>query len=121
MLTRKIQGDSILFYKDDALILTIDETEDNDRVILSLKGDLLSDAAHPLQDELDAFTTVGTKLILDFKDVAYAAPSIFVALLNVQQLIDFFRHGEILLKNIPADLYHEMDEIGITELLMIEN
>ena len=95
MLTRKIQGDSMLFYKDNTLVLTIEETDSDGSMIMSFKGDLVGDTAHHIQDELDAFTTVGVKVILDFKEVTYLAASVLNALLNAQQLIDFFRHGKV--------------------------
>ncbi|MBQ6999494.1 MAG: hypothetical protein IJN67_00435 [Oscillospiraceae bacterium] len=120
MLTRKIQDDAMLFYEGDHLILTVNETEVDGGILMSLKGDLKSETAYHIQDELDAFTTVGMKVTIDFKEVVFAAPSVLNALLNSQQLIDFFRKGEIVLKNIPGTIYQEMDDTGITELLMIE-
>lgn len=121
MLTRKMKGDSMLFYEGEKLILTIDETETEGVVLMALKGSLRSEVAHHIQDELDAFTTVGVKVTIDFKEVDFIAPSILNILLNSQQLIDFFKKGEIVLKNIPQAVYQEMDETGITELLMIED
>ncbi len=121
MLTRKMKDNSMLFYEGEDLILTVEETETDDGILMALKGSLRSEAAHHIQDELDAFTTVGEKVIIDFKEVTSIAPSVLNALLNAQQLIDFLRQGEIVLKNIPESVYQEMDETGITELLMIED
>lgn len=111
----------MFFYDGDALILTVDELDFNGGIQMVLKGQLRSDTAHFIQNELDAFTTVGMKVWLDFKEVTFAAPSFLSALLNAQQLVDFFRKGEIVLKNIPDAIYAEMDETGMTELLMIED
>ena len=121
MLTRKMQGDSMLFYDGENLILTIEETEVDGGILMTLKGDLRSETATHIQDELDAFTTVGVKVTIDFKEVTFLAPSVLNALLNSQQLIDFFRHGEIILRNVSDAVYQEMDETGITELLIIED
>lgn len=121
MLTRKMQGDSMLFYDGDSLILTIVEEEIDNGILMTFKGNLRSDTAHHIQDELDAFTTVGIKVTIDFKDVSFISASTLLAMLNAQQLIDFFRKGEIVLRNIPDSVYKEMDETGITELLMIED
>lgn len=120
MLTRKVDKDSMLFYEGDTLILTVDETEVDGAIEMTLTGELRSESADHIQDELDAFTTVGMKVTVDFGGVTFVAPSFLNALLNSQQLIDFFRHGEIILKNIPEAVYREMDDTGITELLMIE-
>jgi len=121
VLTRKMDGDNMLFYDKGELILTVEETETENGILIALKGQLKSDTAHHIQDELDAFTVAGVKVTLDFKEVTFAAPSVLNALLNSQQRIDFFRRGEILLRNIPDAVYREMDETGITELLMIED
>lgn len=120
MIRREISGDTMFFYDGDALILTVDELDFNGGIQMVLKGQLRSDTAHFIQNELDAFTTVGMKVWLNFKEVTFAAPSFLSALLNAQQLVDFFRKGEIVLQNIPDAIYAEMDETGMTELLMIE-
>ena len=120
MLTRKMQGDSMLFYEGDTLVLTVEETDLDDGVLMKLIGALKSEATHHIQDELDAFTTVGVKVIIDFKDVTFVSASVLYALLNAQQLVDYFRKGEIILRNISDSIYQEMDSTGITELLMIE-
>jgi len=123
MIRREIDGDSMLFYDGDSLILTVDELDYHDGILMVLKGQLRSDTAHFIQNELDAFTTTanGVKVWLDFKDVTFAAPSFIGSLLNAQQLVDFFRKGQIVLKNIPDSIYQEMDDTGITELLLIED
>lgn len=120
MIQREVNGDSMFFYDGDVLILTVDELDYNGGIQMVLKGQLRSDTAHFIQNELDAFTTVGMQVWLDFKEVSFAAPSFLNALLNAQQLVDFFRKGKIILKNIPDPIYQEMDETGMTELLMIE-
>lgn len=110
----------MFFYDDDTLVLTVDEPDCDGGILMVLKGQLRSDTAHFIQNELDAFTTGGIKVWLDFKEVTFAAPSFIKSLLDAQQLVDFFRKGQIVLRNIPDFLYDEMDESGITELLMIE-
>lgn len=120
MLKRIIEGDSMVFQDGDSQILTVDELDVNEGIQMVLKGQLRSDTVHFIQNELDAFTTIGVKVWIDFKEVTYVAPSFLGALLNSQQLVDFFRKGEIVLRNIPDSIYQEMDKTGITELLMIE-
>lgn len=121
MIRREINGDSMFFYDGDRLILTVDELDYNGGILMALKGQLSSDTVHYIHNELDAFTTVGMKVWLDFTEVSFAAPSFLIAMLNAQQLVDFFRKGEIVLKNIPDDIYQEMDKSGMTELLIIED
>lgn len=121
MITRKIEGDTMIFYKNDAVILTVDEPDFNGGIKMVFKGQLVSDIVHYIHNELDAFTTVGMKVWLDFKEVTYVAPSFLPALLHAQNTVDFFRKGQIVLMNIPDSIYQEMDEEGYTELLKIED
>lgn len=123
MLRRELDGDSMFFYDDETLILTVDELDYNGGILMVLKGQLRSDTAHFIQNELDAFTTTagGIKVWLDFKEVTFASSSFMKAILDAQKLIDHFHKGQIVLRNIPDSLYEEMDEIGITELLSIED
>ena len=120
MLSRIIQGDCMLFYDGDALILTVKETDTENGVLMQFSGSLRSDTAYHIQDELDAFTSIAGPVTLDLAEVTFLAPSVLAALLESQQLIDYFRQGRILLRNIPDSVYREMDETGISELLMIE-
>ena len=108
------------FYEKDTLVLTIQETETETGVLMTFTGELRSDTAYHIQDELDAYTTIGTPVTLDLSGVTFLANAVLASLLESQQLIDFFRKGQILLRNIPDDVYREMDETGISELLMIE-
>lgn len=120
MLERKMSGDSMLFYDGANLVLSVDETEADGGILMVLKGELRSETAQHIQHELDAFTTMGLKVAIDFKDVTYITSSVLYALLSSQQLIDFFHKGAILLKNVPDAVYREMEETGIAELLMID-
>lgn len=122
MLTRKMEGDSAQsFYDGDKLVLTIEETDTAEgNILMALTGDLRSDTAHFLQDELNEFTTACISVTIDFKNVSFVAPSVLNALLNAQQYSDKIRRGRMVLRNIPDAVYQEMDETGITELLMIE-
>lgn len=120
MLTRKMQGDTMLFYEEEKLILTVEETEAEGGILMKLKGNLRSDTAHHIQDELDAFVTVGVKVIMDMKEVSFVSPSFLKGILDSQVLIDFFCKGELILRNVPAGTFRELKETGIADLLMIE-
>ena len=120
MIMRKIQGDSLLFFDGEQLVLTVDETDTDDGVLISMKGALKRELTHHIQDELDAFITVGVPIRIDLKEATYVSASLLYALISCQQLIDFLRKGKLVLKNIPAAVYQAMDESGISERLLIE-
>ena len=120
MINRKLEGDSTFFYENDSLILTMVETDTEDGILMTLKGDLKKDTANPILDELNDFSMVNVKVTVDFKDVTSISAAVMNALLDAQQQIDQLEQGELVLRSIPDPIYREMDKIHLTELLMIE-
>ena len=109
------------FYDKGHLFLTIEESDTEDGILMALRGELRSHVNHHIQDELDAFTTIGKKVAIDFKEVTGITYSVLTAFLNSQQLVDSLRKGEICLKRIPDAVYQEMDKWNIIEMLLIED
>ncbi len=120
MITAKVQGDNLVFWDEKGQIMTMEEDVTDSGVLIRLSGQLRSETAPHIRAELDAFTTVGMKIILDFGEVTYAAPSVLDALQDVENRIEFFCRGGLLLRNISDEVYREMDEAGITELVPME-
>ena len=120
MLKRIIKADSMLFYDGDTLVLSMTEKEMDKDVHIAFEGELRSDASHHIQDELEAYISVGSRIILDFGAVTFVSASLLNALLDVQQLADFFRKGSLVLRNLSDEIYQAMDKRGLTDLLMIE-
>ena len=120
MLTRKLEGSAIVFYSGQTHILTIAEEELENSILLTLQGELRSDVAHELLDELTALATVGAHIILDFAGVTFITSTILDALLTVQQTMDSMGKGSLLLRKLTPQIYHQFESTGISELLMIE-
>lgn len=120
MLTRKIEADSMLFYDGDTLVLTMTEKETGKDVRIAFEGELRSDTTHHIQDELEAYVSVGSRVTLDFGAVTFISASVLDALLDVQQLADFFQKDGLVLQNLSDGIYQAMDKRGLTDLLMIE-
>ena len=121
MLKQKIVGDTMLFYRDDKEVLSVEETEQDGGILMKLRGELLSECAQPLQDELANLISVGVKVVIDFSGVEYVSAASMNAMLDSQHLIDYFRRGSLILRGVPDPVYRLMDKYGLTELLMIED
>lgn len=119
-MKRKIEGSKYLFYDGDALILTMALSLKDNTVEILLQGQLRSDAAHSLQDDLIAMVLMGKDIVLDFKDVTYMAPSIQYVLQLTQQKIDTQKKGSLLLRRLPENICQELEETGALEQLKIE-
>ena len=121
MLIKKIEGDSIVFYDGDTAVLTVCEKEDDNLITLEMKGELRSDAAHEVQDELVALATVGINIIVDLSSVTYIAPTAQHIFLRTQQKIDSIGKGSLLLTGPAENVYREFEKSGLSELLMIKH
>ena len=123
-MRRKIEGSKeglkYFFYDDENLILTMVLELKDDVVKILLQGELRSDVAHALQDDLIAMVTAGKNIILDFSGATYIAPSIQYALQMIQHKIDTLKKGSLLLRKLPESIYQELEQTGASEQLMIE-
>lgn len=121
MLNRKLEGNSIIFRNGSVTVLTIEEKETDNGIVMTLNGELRSDVAHELIDELTALATVGVRILVDFSGVTYITSTILDVFLSVQQLMDSMGKGSLVLCKMPAAIYQEFENTGTAELLLIEN
>lgn len=121
MLNRKIEGNSIVFRNGSLTVLTIEESETDNGIVMALKGELRSDVAHELMDELTALATVGVGILVDFSGVTYITSTILDVFLSVQQLMDSIKKGSLVLCKMPSAIYQEFEKTGTAELLLIED
>ena len=121
MVIRKIQGNDMYFYKDNDLILTVEEPTIDGKEYMILKGELVNETVSHIQDELDAFSSAHIPITVDFKGVTYCSSIFIDALVNSQAFIDSIRCGELTLKNIPKDVYDLMDLHNVTDIFYIED
>lgn len=120
-MNRKIDGDCIVYYDGASAVLTVEEKSTEQGILIKLLGQLRSDIAYDIQDELIAFTTVGAKITVDFEKVSYIAPTAQHIFLRVQQKMDACGKGTLVMKKLPDEIYMEFEKTGVSELLLIEN
>lgn len=121
MLNRKNGGESIIFSDGPKTVLTIGEKEQENGILMTLTGELRSEVAHDLQDELVALTTVGADVVVDMSGVTYISSAVQHVFLTVQQKMDTMSRGTLVLKGMSDAIYSEFDKTGTSELLMIED
>lgn len=121
MLNRKVDKDFTVFTDGAKTILTISEKELENAIMMTLTGELRSEVAHDLQDELVALTTVGANVVVDMSAVTYISSTVQHVFLTVQQKMDAMSRGTLVLKGMTDAIYTEFDKNGTAELLMIED
>lgn len=120
MLNRKLEDSSIVFYSGTARVLTIKEEEAENGILITLIGELRSETANELGDELTMLATVGASIVLDFEGVTYIAPNVLGKLLTVQRSMDSMKKGTLLLRRLKPDIYSQFEKHGMSELLDIQ-
>ena len=122
MSKRIIENDHLIISdENDVRILTIMETFDEDRVTLSLAGNINMGVAHDFEDELTAAASVCDKIIVDFTDVEAISSVGIKALLMVQRTLDKRADSMLKLTGMKKAVYEMFDEMGFVDLFEIEN
>ncbi len=120
-LSRVMQGDTLLLFKGNDLILSLDETQqDENTILIKAKGIMNADTLHDFQDELTALTYLGLDLLIDFEDVNYLSSGCVQVLVDIQQKMDRQKKGNLALRKMPDALMRELESIGASELLDVE-
>lgn len=119
-LHRVVDKDTLRLLDGEKEIMSMEEAVDGNTVSICLHGTLRSDVVLDFQDELCALATLGMHVLLDFSHVTYLSAACQWALVTVQQKMDAMKQGSLRLKSIPAAIYTELEETGVTELLQIQ-
>lgn len=101
-------------------ILTIREDPKESSVTVTLAGSLRSDVVCYMQDELDAFLSLGLAVIVDMDGLDYVSVTAQQAFLQSQQRIDRSGKGSMTLRLSNDALYAEFEQNGSSELLIFE-
>lgn len=108
------------FYDGQQCILTITETMKDDTIYMSFQGELRSDVANPLLDELTALIIADKSINLNFRDVSFISSAIMFQLLNAQRKIDEIHKGKMILSEVPSPVFDAFRKVGLEDLLWFE-
>ena len=120
-LTRVMEGSSLILKKDNEIILSLTEQQEENTVTVLVDGSLKSETVHDFQDELMALILYGMDLVLDFSKVTYLSSAAAKVLLNVQMKADDLEKGSLKICHVPSAILDEMDSTGLSDLLWIED
>ena len=119
-LKREYGQDAWSLQENGRTLVTVKETEEDGKILVSLAGSLRSDMESVFKDELIALMTVGRDVVLDCEELAYIAGACQDALLSVQQTADSINRGTLTLRCVPPAILREFEKSNLHELLMIE-
>jgi len=115
-----IEDRTIHLTDEEKEILSIREDPEDSSVTVTLTGNLRSDAVCYMQDELDAFLSLGFAVIVDMSGLNYVSVTAQQAFLQSQQKADRLGKGSLTLR-LPNDtLYAEFEKTGASDLLIFE-
>ncbi len=117
MLTREIQGNTIMYHSGPETVLIMEETPVEGGVHIRFEGQLRSEVAHDLQDELIAFITSRMPVTVDMEQVTYIANAVQEVLVSVQQCVESMGVGGLTLEKLPGHILEEFENTGIIDCL----
>ncbi len=116
-----VKDDCVCLMDRGNTVLRIQETIQDNAANIVLEGDLRSDTAHALGDELKTLVLLNHNLTVNLQKVNGLSTSCCRAFLSIQQTIDNNEKGSMKLVRIPTAILEKMDATGLTALLPIEN
>lgn len=119
-LERIVKDGKLILMSGDVQVLSIQEVQNDDTFEINLDGSLKSETAHELQDELEALAIMGFNLRVDMSKVQYMSSACADVFLKIQIMMDKRGKGSLVLLNVPVPILSEMNNTGLSELLMIE-
>jgi anti-sigma B factor antagonist len=88
--------------------------------LVKVDGRIDSATAPRLAETLNAVMDEGRyKLILDMTDVTFISSAGLRVLVNTQKVCRRYNRGEIVLTNVPTNIYSALDLAGFTSLFKI--
>jgi anti-sigma B factor antagonist len=88
--------------------------------LIKVKGRVDSATAPQFADELQKITDQGRfKMVLDLGEMDFMSSAGLRVLINVQKLCKRYNRGEVVLADVPANIYAALDLSGFTALFQI--
>ena len=98
--------------------MQINKTQNDSNLTLELAGRLDTNTAPSLEAELGANLEGVTSLTLDFADLEYISSAGLRVILSAQK--DMNVRGQMVIKNVCADIMDVFDITGFSDILTIE-
>lgn len=119
MLSRTIEGNIIRYTCGAETVLLMEEKITDVSVLVSVCGELRSELAWDLQDELTAFAVCGMEIRLDLGKVNYISNGVQTALVRVQQCIESGEKGSMVLTGLSPQVREALESTGMIDCLEI--
>lgn len=88
--------------------------------LIEIKGRLDSSSAPQLNDKFNEIMEKGTyKLVLDLSELEFVSSAGLRVLVNTQKTCKRYNRGEVVLANVPSNIYSSLDLVGFTALFKI--
>lgn len=126
MITRTVRDNELVIVEDGQEILYIKEEIDEEKIMLSISGEMKKTAIHNIEDELTTLTTLKRPIIIDLSKVTYMSGSATDIFLQIQKSIDLKKNDNIHCKeylkilNPSKEVSEVFEKNGFFDLLDIE-
>ena len=100
-------------------MLTIHKNKQNDTLTLSMEGQIDTNTAPQLAEEVNATPQDVTHLIMDLTEVDYVSSAGLRVFLTAEGLMA--DKGDFILKNVNENVMDVLDMTGFSDILTIQN
>ncbi len=88
--------------------------------LVEIKGRLDSASTPQLNEKLNAILENGKyKLVLDLSQLEFISSAGLRVFVNTQKICKRYNRGEVVLANVPSNIYSSLDLVGFTSLFKI--
>lgn len=121
MITRKIDGENMLFFDGDTKALSMCPTLDEEEgtVKVEVEGDIRRELSTMFQDELASFLSAGIDVETNFEKVTYISYAAMIGMLELQSSAEKSKLT-FKLKGLRGDVLEKFKSVGFDQLLDIE-
>ena len=119
----EVTEQSLTFKNDqEATVLIARQQYDKEKkvCVVYLDGEVVSEVASALYDELHALLSVGVGVILDMKKTTFLTPGFMEDLIRLEHKAESGNFDSMPIQNVSKALYDEIRKAGFTKSLDIE-
>lgn len=118
-MKRKIVDNCIYYFKDDGktLIASADEKNDNHHCLFVLSGNISSDVAIELNEEMLTLLALKKDISVDLENVDYFSSTFVNDLISLERKVEIERGKSIVIKNMKRTIFDTLARDGFIQSL----
>ncbi len=119
-MTRKIDGDNVLFMDGDKKVLGMyPQMDEEGTVLVTLEGDIRRELSTMFQDEIASLLSAKVNVVLDFDKLIYISYGAMIGLLELEHTAEK-ENLRLKIRGLKGDVLEKIESVAFNQLLDIE-